>query len=96
MFAESEKYFSWTGNAGLDTAVTNWRSRLEAFFRLAESTSGGGARFAHKPHPNRLRRAFAAEYLDAGVPIETVSLLLRHSSVKVTESSMRSSAGLGR
>lgn len=64
--------------------VTNWRSRLDALFKLAESKTGGGKRFTHKPHPHRLRHTFAAEYLNAGVPIETVSLLLGHSSIRVT------------
>jgi integrase len=82
---KSEKYFFWSGNGGLDTAVTNWRSRLEALFRLAESQTGGGKRFAHKPHPHRWRHAFAAEYPNAGVPIETVSLLDRRRRARGLE-----------
>jgi integrase len=82
---KGEKYFFWTGNGGLDTAVNNWRARLDALFKLAESQTGGWKPFTNKPHPHRFRHTFAAEYLNAGVPIETVSLLLGHASVRVTE-----------
>ena len=36
-------------------------------------------------HPHMLRDTFAVEMLLAGVPIDQVSMLLGHSSVKITE-----------
>lgn len=85
MLPKSEQYFFWTGNGRLDTAVSNWKARLAKLFRLAETQTGGGKPFTNKPHPHRFRHTFAAEYLNAGVSIETVSLLLGHASVRVTE-----------
>jgi integrase/recombinase XerD len=82
---KNEKYFFWSGNGGLDTAVTNWRTRLDKLFKLAESKTGAGKPFSHKPHPHRFRHTFAAEYLLAGVRIEEVSLLLGHASARATE-----------
>jgi integrase/recombinase XerD len=38
-------------------------------------------------HPHRFRDTFAVELLLAGVPIDQVSILLGHSSIKVTEKS---------
>ncbi len=82
---KNEKPFFWDGAGEPERAVNNWRSRLMKLFRLAESRTGEGKPFASKPHPHRFRHTFAAEYLSASVPIETVSLLLGHASVKVTE-----------
>ena len=36
-------------------------------------------------HPHRFRDTFSVELLLAGVPIEDVSILLGHSSVRITE-----------
>jgi integrase len=38
-----------------------------------------------KGHPHRFRDTFAVELLLAAVPIEHVSVLLGHASVKITE-----------
>lgn len=42
-------------------------------------------RWTQHPHPHQLRHTFATEALNADVPIESVSRLLGHSSVQVTE-----------
>jgi len=49
-------------------------------FDLAEVSKGQGNAISH-----RFRDTFAVELLLAGVPIERVSILLDHSSVKITE-----------
>jgi integrase/recombinase XerD len=72
----SEKYFFWTGEGKLKSAVGDWQRSLKKLFALAE-VSGG--------HPHRFRHTFAVELLLAGVPIERVSVLLGHSSTAITE-----------
>jgi integrase len=72
----SHQYFFWTGAGKADTAAGNWRRTLRKVFKLA-GVKGG--------HPHRFRDTFAVELLLAGVPLERVSVLLGHSSIKVTE-----------
>jgi len=69
-------YFFWSGNGEIDTASENWRRSLRKLFCLA-GVDGG--------HPHRFRDTFAVELLMASVPLERVSILLGHSSVRVTE-----------
>ena len=54
----------------------SWQKRLRKLFRLAGVEHG---------HAHRFRDTFAAELLLAGVPLERVSILLGHQSVKITE-----------
>ena len=54
----------------------NWQRSLRTLFRLASVPDG---------HAHRFRDTFAVELLLAGVPLERVSVLLGHQSVKVTE-----------
>jgi len=69
-------HFFWNGSDTLDGVVGSWQRRLRKLFRLAKVTGG---------HAHRFRDTFAAELLLASVPIERVSILLGHQSVKVTE-----------
>jgi integrase/recombinase XerD len=69
-------YFFWTGEGKLKSAVGDWQRSLKRLFTLAK-VSGG--------HPHRFRHTFAVELLLAGVPIERVSILLGHSSTRITE-----------
>jgi integrase len=71
----SDKYFFWSGIGKLDSVVRSWQTRLRKLFRLAK-VSG---------NPHRFRDAFAVRLLLAGIPIERVSILLGHQSVRVTE-----------
>lgn len=80
-----DRYFFWKGTGKPQTAINNWRQRLDGLFRIAETQTGSKLPFAHHPHPHRFRHTFAAEHLLSGVDIRDVSLLLGHASVAVTE-----------
>jgi site-specific recombinase XerD len=72
----TQKLFFWTGAGNLDSAVRSWQTRLRKLFQLAKVADG---------HAHRFRDTFAVELLLAGVPIERVSILLGHQSVRITE-----------
>ncbi|MBZ5539825.1 MAG: tyrosine-type recombinase/integrase [Acidobacteriia bacterium] len=72
----TEKHFFWDGTLNLETIVGSWRKRLSKLFELAK---------VERAHPHRFRDTFAVELLLAGVPIERVSILLGHQSVRITE-----------
>ncbi len=69
-------YFFWSGESKPKSAVGDWQRALKKLFELAG--------VAHR-HAHRFRDTFAVELLLAGVPMERVSILLGHRSVKVTE-----------
>jgi integrase len=68
--------FFWNGIERLETIVGSWRRRLAKLFELAGVSKG---------HAHRFRDTFAVELLLTGVPIERVSVLLGHQSVRITE-----------
>ena len=70
------KYFFWNGTTAKESTVKRWWSTLKKIFRAA------GLQDAH---PHQLRDTFAVGYLLAGMPIDQVSTLLGHSSMKITE-----------
>jgi site-specific recombinase XerD len=71
------RYVFWqTGNGQPETAVKTWHRDLRALFDAADMPDG---------HPHQLRDTAAVEWLKAGLPIEEVSRLLGHSSIKTTE-----------
>jgi integrase len=72
----SEEYFFWSGQSTLKTAIANWQRRLHTLFRLAGMEKG---------HAHRFRDTFACELLLQGTPLERVSVLLGHASVRTTE-----------
>jgi integrase/recombinase XerD len=69
-------YFFWTGQCSRSTAARDWHSKLAKLFRVAGIQNG---------HPHRFRDTFAIEQLLSGTPLDQVSVLLGHSSIKVTE-----------
>jgi integrase/recombinase XerD len=73
------RYF-WTGQGKRQTAIGDWQEKIKKVFDLAKISKGLGNAVSH-----RLRDTFAVELLQAGVPIERVSILLGHQSVRVTE-----------
>jgi integrase/recombinase XerD len=72
----SEHFFFWTGKSKLHTVVGVWQQSLQTLFTLAEVQSG---------HAHRFRDTFAIELLLTGVPLDRVSILLGHQSIRVTE-----------
>jgi integrase/recombinase XerD len=72
----TNKFFFWSGSGKLESIVRSWQTRLRRLFKLANIADG---------HAHRFRDTFAVELLLAGVPIERVSVLLGHQSVRITE-----------
>jgi site-specific recombinase XerD len=76
----TETHYFRTGIGKSRTVVTHWQRRLKKLFDTAKVSKSGGNAVSH-----RFRDTFAVELLLAGVPIERVSILLGHQSVRVTE-----------
>jgi integrase len=72
----SARYFFWTGKSTVRSAKGKWQRRLQRLFGLAKVPTG---------HAHRFRDTFAVELLLAGVPLDRVSVLLGHSSIRITE-----------
>jgi integrase len=71
----NSRYFFWSGNGDPKTTVADWQRSLR---RLLDSVGIDG-------HFHMLRDTAAVGWLVKGVPIETVSILLGHSGVRITE-----------
>jgi integrase/recombinase XerD len=76
----TETRYFWSGNGKRQTVVCDWQDKIKKVFDLAGISKGEGNAVSH-----RLRDTFAVELLLARVPIEQVSILLGHSSVRITE-----------
>ncbi len=70
-------YFFWSGNGSADSVYSDWHRTFEKVF--AEANLG------KRCHFHMFRDTFAVELLLVGVPIEQVSRLLGHKSIRVTE-----------
>jgi integrase/recombinase XerD len=70
------EHIFWTGKSKLHSAVGKWQRRLQNLSTLAE---------VHGGRAHRFRDTFAVELLIAGIPLERVSVLLGHQSVRITE-----------
>jgi integrase len=77
------RYFFWTGNGDPHTAKKGWQRSLRRLFKAVNLKTEDGQ--PRRCHPHMLRDTFAVELLLAGVPLDQVSLLLAHSSIKITE-----------
>ena len=77
------RYFFWTGNGDPETAKKGWARSLRRLFKSVDIRKPDGT--PKRCHAHMFRDTFAVELLLAGVPLDQVSLLLGHSSIKVTE-----------
>jgi integrase/recombinase XerD len=68
-------YFFWTGNGLRKSAVADWQRAIRRLFDSCDVTG----------HPHMFRHTFATDLLARGIPIEDVSVLLGHKSVRITE-----------
>jgi len=75
----SKNYF-WSGESKRESIAGLWEKHLKILFDLAGVSKGQGNAVSH-----RFRDTFAVELLLAGVPIERVSILLGHQSMRITE-----------
>lgn len=76
----NEKYFFWSGNSTHESAGKNFANLyVRPCFDAAKITCDGHM-VSH-----RLRDTFAVDLLEKGVPLEEVSKLLGHESIKTTE-----------
>ena len=76
----TEKNYFWSGQCRRESVAGLWEKRLKKLFDSAGVSKGQGNAMSHRFHDT-----FAVELLLAGVPIERVSVLLAHQSVRVTE-----------
>jgi len=74
--SRGERFYFWTGRCKPKTAISHWQQLLKKIFESAGIENG---------HAHRMRDTFAVELLLQGVPIEQVSMLLGHPSIKATE-----------
>ena len=68
----------WDGKSERETTVKSWHRVFQKLFSTAEPPIPGG-------HAHRFRDTFAVSLLLKGVDLANVSVLLGHSSIKVTE-----------
>lgn len=72
------EYVFWDGRSERETTVKSWNRVFRKIFKTADPPIAGG-------HPPRFRDTFAVSLLLKGVELSHVSILLGHTSIKVTE-----------
>jgi integrase len=77
------RYFFWSGNGSPKTLVGDWQRSYRRLFKISDLRLEDST--PKRCHPHMFRDTFAVEMLLAGVPLEQVSMLLGHKSVKITE-----------
>ncbi|WP_260705897.1 tyrosine-type recombinase/integrase [Edaphobacter flagellatus] len=77
------RYFFWSGNGDPKSAVADWQRSFRRLFEVANLEKPDGT--TKRCFPHMFRDTFAVENLLAGIPIDQVSILLGHKSVKITE-----------
>jgi site-specific recombinase XerD len=76
------EFVFWSGNGEQESATKNWAKYYIAPLFKAAKIPNEGHMMSH-----RLRDTFAVDLLEKGVPLEEVSKLLGHESIKTTERS---------
>jgi integrase/recombinase XerD len=77
---ENSDYFFWSGKGAEESITKNWAKYYIAPLFAAAKIPNDGHMMSH-----RLRDTFAVDLLEKGVPLEEVSKLLGHESIKTTE-----------
>jgi integrase/recombinase XerD len=72
---DQDHYF-WSGQSTPKAVVGDWQRTFRKLFTIA----------GVKGHPHMFRNTFAISLLEKGVSIETVSVLLGHRNIRVTQS----------
>ena len=76
------RYVFWSGDGEKERITKSWaKYAIAPLFKAAKIESEGNLR------SHRLRDTFAVDLLQKGVPLEEVSKLLGHQSIKTTEKS---------
>jgi integrase len=80
-------YIFWTGKGKASTIAKTWANRYVRPIFEAAGLAGTDAVEGNDTHmiSHRLRDTFAVDLLQKGVPLEEVSKLLGHTSIKTTE-----------
>jgi integrase/recombinase XerD len=78
--SKDEEYFFWSGKGEEESITKNWAKYYIAPLFRAAKIQNDGHMMSH-----RLRDTFAVDLLEKGVPLEEVSKLLGHESIKTTE-----------
>jgi integrase/recombinase XerD len=72
----TDNYYFWSGHGTKKSCVGDYQPAFKKLYEIAEVENG---------HMHRWRNTFAVELLLASVPLEQLSVLLGHQSIKVTE-----------
>jgi integrase/recombinase XerD len=80
---DGRKFWFYTGNGERDTAVNNWRERVDKLLKLAQAPPYKP--FMHHATPHTLRHTFAISALNNGADVKMVSRWLGHANTRITE-----------
>jgi integrase/recombinase XerD len=70
------QFFFWNGKSKPATIAGTWSEKIKAVFDEAKIEDG---------HSHRFRDTFAVSLLENGASLESVSVLLGHTSIQITQ-----------
>jgi integrase/recombinase XerD len=73
---KTDGYYFWSGRGTTKSCVGDYQRAFKRLYEIAKVENG---------HAHRWRDTFAVELLLSGVPLEQVSILLGHQTIRVTE-----------